>query len=160
MNGDSDNVRKILATGVKIDEEPTNDGYTSLHCAAQSGFVDIVALLLAAGCPKSMNCFDYVAHTPLMWAAQNGHYEIARILIEAGADLNANDESRIGDTAIRYAVAAGNFNLVKLLLDAGADPTIPGWMNVSALGKAESLANSAQQDSDAKRIYTLLKGAV
>lgn len=108
MDGDAKRVSELLAGDINIDAEPADEGYTALHCAVQSGRIEIVRLLLTAGCPKSLNDFDYVAHTPLMWAAQNGHHEIARALIEAGADLKANDESRIGDTAIVYAVEAGD----------------------------------------------------
>jgi hypothetical protein len=41
------------------------------------------------------------------------------------------------------------------LIAAGADPTIPGWMGLTALDRADD-----RDDLDASKIRVLLKGAV
>lgn len=101
---------------------------------------EIVEFLLSAGGKSALNKFDEVSRTPLMWAVEKGHFEIARMLIEAGADVNAFDEPRIGDTVLREAAELGSYQMIELLVNAGADPTIPGWMQLTALYMARKRA--------------------
>jgi len=75
-------------------------------------------------------------------------------LISAGADVNAHDEERIGNTVLHYAAEDGDSEAVELLLRAGADPEIPGWMGITAIGKAEQ-----RDDEKGRHILALLKEA-
>jgi Ankyrin repeat len=43
----------------------------------------------------------------------------------------------IGNTPLRDVAANCSFEVAKMLIDAGADPTIPGWMQITALHKAQ-----------------------
>jgi hypothetical protein len=45
--------------------------------------------------------------------------------------------------------------MARRLIDAGADPTIPGWMQLTAIHRA-----ARRTDADAGKVQRLLKGAV
>jgi hypothetical protein len=54
-----------------------------------------------------------------------------------------------------HSVAAEcSLAVAQLLVDAGADPRIPGWMQLTALHKAEG-----RRDEEGQRVYALLKKA-
>ena len=123
---------------------------SDLHFAAQDGDMSRVRHLLADG--RSPNAFDQISKTPLHYAAENGHIDIMRVLLEAGADVNAHDEARIGNTPLREVADGCSLAVATLLVDAGADPRIPGWMQLTALHKAEQ-----RKDQEGQRVYALLK---
>jgi ankyrin repeat protein len=106
-----------------------------LHFAAADGDLEKVKSLLAAGYP--INAFDdTLSYTPLHYAAKENQLNVVRYLIEAGADVNANEEEKIGNTVLMHVAANCSFEMAKTLVDAGADPTIPGWMQLTALDKS------------------------
>jgi ankyrin repeat protein len=111
--------------------------HEELHFAAQDGDVDKVSQLLNEG--YQPNLFDELGKTPLHYAARDGHLEVMRLLIDAGANVNANDERVIGNTPLRDVVDNCSFEVAKMLVEAGADPTIPGWMQITALYLAQKL---------------------
>jgi len=103
-----------------------------LHFAAAQGNLERVKALLTAGYP--INAFDdALSRTPLHHAARENHAEVVRYLIDAGADVNAHEEEKIGDTVLKHIAVNGSLEIIKILIDAGADPTIPGWMQLTAL---------------------------
>jgi ankyrin repeat protein len=106
-----------------------------LHLAAQDGDVERVAQLLKDD--YQTNVFDELGKTPLHYAVERGHLDVIRILLASGADINAHDEHVIGNTPLRDVAANCSFEVAKMLIDAGADPTIPGWMQITALHKAQ-----------------------
>ena len=124
---------------------------SDLHFAAQDGDLTRVRQLLADG--RSPNGFDEISKTPLHYAAENGHIAIMRVLMEAGADVNAHEEARIGNTPLRDVADECSLAVATLLVEAGADPRIPGWMQLTALHKAEQ-----RRDQEGQRVYALLKG--
>ena len=67
-------------------------GYTALTWACNTGYLEIVKCLLAAGADKDKAC-NY-GYTPLIGAATGGHAETVRLLLSAGADKYKAD---IGD---------------------------------------------------------------
>jgi ankyrin repeat protein len=105
-----------------------------LHFAAQDGDVEEVKRLLNVG--YQPNVFDELGKTPLHYAAEHGHLDVLRTLIALGADVNAHDERVIGNTPLREVAGNCSYDVAKILIDAGADPTIPGWMQITALHKA------------------------
>ena len=102
-----------------------------LHFAAEDGDLAEVNRLLSVG--YQLNEFDDLGKTPLHYAAERGHLEVLQLLLASGADVNANDERVIGNTPLREVVGNCSFEVAKILIDAGADPTIPGWMQLTAL---------------------------
>ena len=106
-----------------------------LHFAAQDGDVERVTRLLKDG--YQPNVFDDLGKTPLHYAAEGGHLDVLRLLLASGADVNAHDERVIGNTPLREVASNCCFEVAKILIDAGADPTIPGWMQLTALNEAQ-----------------------
>lgn len=137
-------VRALIAAGMTVAEEHPSDGLTSLHRAAEEGFVQVIEALLGAGGKSALGSFDYINRTPLICAVQKGHLEAARVLIDAGSDVNAHDEARAGDPALRRAIDEQNVEMVELLLRSGADPTVPGWMQVNCRARRIEVARLAQ----------------
>ena len=148
--------QEMIRSGHSVDDEPTDDGYTVLHRAVQDGDIEALRFFVAQGCPKSINSFDYIEHTPLIWAASEGRLQIARFLVESGADVNANCEERIGNTAIRGAVRAGDLRMCELLLESGADPSIPGWMQIDAVLQAKLSMEEDPESEVRVRILSLV----
>ena len=148
-------VQTLLAAGALVSEERPPDGVTSVHRAAELGYVNVIHTLLAADGKVALNSFDYISRTPLICAAHRGQLAAAQLLIEAGSELNAHDERRIGNPALRWAVEAKNEAMVRLLLKAGADPLIPGWMQLSALDEAASWKESRKPHL--RKIHDLLE---
>ena len=105
-----------------------------LHFAAHDGDVEEVKRLLNVG--YQPNVFDELGKTPLHYAAERGHLDVLRTLIASGADVNAHDERVIGNTPLREVADRCSYDVAKILIEAGADPTIPGWMQITALQKA------------------------
>ncbi len=120
-----------------------------LHYAAQHGKVEEVRQLLAEG--YNPNTFDDLAKTPLHYAAEREHIEIMQVLIEAGADVNAYEPAKVGNTPLREVADRCSFEAAKLLVDAGADPTIPGWMQLTALDLSKK-----RLKPEGKRVHQLL----
>src|SRR5262249_9454828 len=110
---------------------------TSLHAATEHRDHVTLKLLVSAPCDQVLDSFDYISRTPLMIAAESQDVIAASLLLESGANVNTHDEQKIGNTAIRCAAEVGSVEMVKLLLHFGADPTIPGWMNLTAIHKAQ-----------------------
>jgi ankyrin repeat protein len=127
---------RLITEGAKLDDIIENDGNTFLHDAAQAGDLMMVDFFLDHECPATIESFDYISNTPLIRASHIGRTEVVVRLLAARVNPNSNDEERIGNTAIREAVRGGHTEIVSLLLRSGADPTIPGWMNISAVDQA------------------------
>jgi len=90
--GDLNEVRALIATGVKPDTADY-DGRTPLHLAAAEGQLEVVRYLLAAGAVPRPT--DRWGGTPLSDAEANGHAEIAALLRRQAAEsapLSHSDE--------------------------------------------------------------------
>lgn len=105
-----------------------------LHDAAQSGDIEEVKRLLDEG--RQPNEFDDLGKTPLHYATEGRHLDVMKLLIDSGASVNAHDERVIGNTPLGEVAGSCSYEVAKLLIDSGADPTVPGWMQLTALHKA------------------------
>jgi ankyrin repeat protein len=134
-------VRALIGLGARVSEEQPDGGLgTSVHQAAAHGYTEALRELLSADGKVALNTFDDMSRTPLICAVDNGRLVEASLLLDAGADVDANDSEKIGNTALIHAVRERNLPMVKLLVTHGADPTIPGWMQLSALDRARDWA--------------------
>ncbi|MGE0392356.1 MAG: ankyrin repeat domain-containing protein [Vicinamibacterales bacterium] len=114
--GDSQAVTGLLARGVHPDE-PTADGTTALHWAAELGHAEMVRMLLARGAdPNRLNRYGA---SPLRSACLSGSPEAVEALLQAGATANAV-RAESGDTPLMIAARAGHLAIVKTLLAHGA----------------------------------------
>ena len=121
----------------------------NMHFAAQDGDMLKVKELIEAGYP--VNQFDEIGKTPLHYAAINEHMEVIRLLLDEGADVNAHKESYIGNTPLGEVAGSCSFDVAEILVEAGAVPTIPGWMQMTALHHAQR-----RKKPEGKKVYELL----
>ena len=124
----------------------------ALHFAASEGDLSKVKELIDQG--HDLNAFDDLSWTPLHHAVREEKYNVVKYLILAGADVNAHEEERIGETPLGEVAGNCKFKMAKLLIEAGADPTIPGWMQVTALHRA-----SERKKDEGRKVYELLQSA-
>jgi ankyrin repeat protein len=129
-----------------------------LHHAAREGDLASVHELLDRGYP--VNAFDFLGKTPLHYAVLAEHFAVVDALLRAGADVNAHDERTIGDTPLGEAASTCSLRMARLLIDAGADPTVPGWMQLSALDRAERRRQEQGTGSEGQAVFDFLREAV
>ena len=129
------------------------DEKEQLHFAAQDGNLAKVKELVEKG--YSVNQFDRdCSKTPLHYAVEGEHFEVVEFLINCGGNVNAYDKDKIGNTPLREVADECSLKMAKLLIAAGANPTIPGWMQLTALDKAEK-----RKTEEGAGVYRLLKEA-
>jgi hypothetical protein len=66
--------------------------------------------------------------------------------------VNAHDESVIGNTVLGDVASNCSFEVAQILVAAGADPTIPGWMQLTALDKSQE-----RKEPEGVRVHRLLE---
>lgn len=129
-----------------------SDETGELHYAAGDGDIRRIELLVAQGC--AVNAFDDLGFTPLHYAAREAKLDAIKVLLALGADVNAHDEKRAGNTPLAEVAGHCSFDVAKVLVEAGADPTIPGWMQLTALHRA-----SERKKLEGLKVFELLKNA-
>jgi ankyrin repeat protein len=85
-------------------------GQAAVHCAAESGSVEALRLLLDAGADPCSP--DAQGQTPLHFAAEEGRVECARVLLHAGASASAVYR---GATPYQWALNGGHSECAELL---------------------------------------------
>ncbi|KNC47506.1 uncharacterized protein AMSG_11713 [Thecamonas trahens ATCC 50062] len=135
-------VTEELLSHPDIDVHVTNTAAaTSLYLAAQSGSIEVVRMLLAAGANPNSAKDD--GWTPLMIAVHRRHLKVARVLIGSGAEVNQRNAN--GATALYVAAQLGFLAAVNLLLEAQASPlaakAVDGWtaLHVATTGGFEDV---------------------
>ncbi len=89
------------------------EGITPLIRAAQSGYLDIIKLLITK--KAQIDKKSKSGLTPLMMAVANGQIETVRLLLDNRA--NAKLTNDLGETLLIQAVKSGKTELVKMFLD-------------------------------------------
>jgi len=123
-----------------------------LHFAAMNNDLSWIEEELSRGRP--VNEYDDFGHTPLHWAVMKANEGAVRSLIAAGADVNAHDERVIGNTPLGEVAGNCTSCMASILVEARADPTIPGWMQLTALDRALT-----RKDRDGPAVIGLLRTA-
>lgn len=99
INGDTEEVTRLLEEGANPNEEEPEAGATALIIAADNDQTEAARILLEYGADP--NKADLYGYTPLMSAVFMENKEMVELLMDAGADPHLeNDE---GMTAITYA---------------------------------------------------------
>ncbi|KAG8011034.1 Ankyrin repeat domain-containing protein 6 [Nibea albiflora] len=143
--GQADNVVQLINKGAKV--AVTKYGRSPLHLAAYKGHIEVVHILLKAGCDLDIQ--DDGEQTALQRAAVVGNSDIISALIQEGCALDRQDKD--GNTALHEVSWHGFSQSVKLLVKAGA--------NAHAKNKAGNTAlHLACQNGHAQSSKVLLLG--
>ncbi|XP_056150191.1 ankyrin repeat domain-containing protein 6b [Lampris incognitus] len=143
--GQADNVVQLINKGAKV--AVTKYGRSPLHLAAYKGHIEVVRILLKAGCDLDIQ--DDGEQTALHRAAVVGNSDVIAALIQEGCALDRQDKD--GTTALHEVSWHGFSQSVKLLVKAGA--------NVHAKNKAGNTAlHLACQNGHAQSSKVLLLG--
>ncbi|XP_026885356.2 ankyrin repeat domain-containing protein 6b isoform X1 [Electrophorus electricus] len=124
--GHADHVVQLINKGAKV--AVTKYGRTPLHLAAYKGHMEVVRILLMAGCDLDIE--DDGDQTALHRAAVVGHNDVISALVQEGCALDRQDKD--GNTPLHEVAWHGFSQCVKLLVKAGA--------NVHAKNKAGNTA--------------------
>ncbi|XP_063078941.1 ankyrin repeat domain-containing protein 6b [Engraulis encrasicolus] len=143
--GQADNVVHLINKGATV--AVTKYGRTPLHLAAYKGHIEVVRILLKAGCDLDIE--DDGNQTALHRAAVVGNGDVIAALVQEGCALERQDKD--GNTALHEVSWHGFSQSVKLLVKAGA--------NVHAKNKAGNTAlHLACQNGHAQSTKVLLLG--
>jgi ankyrin repeat protein len=148
---DLEEFQKAIVNGVELNRVREITGISPMQVAIDNKSIKVLkAILLTEYGKKNINEFDETQHTPLMSTVREHNIAFTKILLDAGADVNVHDEPNIGNTAISEAVHEGENEIAALLLSHGANPTIPGWMQLNAIDRAQRRvkSNGTERDRD------------
>lgn len=136
---------QLINKGAKV--AVTKYGRSPLHLAAYKGHIEVVRILLKAGCDLDIQ--DDGEQTALQRAAVVGNSDVIGALIQEGCALDRQDKD--GNTALHEVSWHGFSQSVKLLVKAGA--------NVHAKNKAGNTAlHLSCQNGHAQSSKILLLG--
>jgi ankyrin repeat protein len=126
MTGDIDNVKLLLAHGVK----PS----AALAQAVTFGYTDLVHVLIEAGASAKLT--EGSGINLLHWAVIANRPEVIPDLVAAGVSLNAKDNSEFTPLMYAATIDFGDTAAIRALLEAGADPNIRNGEGRTALEQA------------------------
>ena len=118
LNGDL-NLCKMLINKHKFDlNMATNQGWTAVHCSAQSGNHELVAYFAGMGADIHLKTND--GRNCLHIAALKGHLNLCKMLV-GKHKVDANVADKRGWTAVHFSAKSGNSELVAFFECLGAD---------------------------------------
>ena len=135
--GDIQHVRVILQSHRNLKgsdwlSAQDGTGFTALHRAVERGHLEIVHLLIKAGC--KVDAVNGEGRTALMIASNNNKVKIIEVLISVGCIVNVVDNA--GETALHKAVKGGHLEIVHLLIKAGCNVNVANKVGETALHRA------------------------
>uniref|UniRef100_A0A8C6S9S6 Ankyrin repeat domain 6b n=1 Tax=Neogobius melanostomus TaxID=47308 RepID=A0A8C6S9S6_9GOBI len=143
--GQLQNVVQLINKGAEV--AVTKFGRSPLHLAAHKGHIEVVQVLLRAGCDLDIQ--DDGGQTALHRAAVQGNTQVISALLQESCALDRQDKD--GNTALHEVSWHGFSQSVKLLVKAGA--------NVHAKNKAGNTAlHLACQNGHTQSTKVLLLG--
>uniref|UniRef100_A0A8C2CCR5 CARD- and ANK-containing Inflammasome Adaptor Protein n=1 Tax=Cyprinus carpio TaxID=7962 RepID=A0A8C2CCR5_CYPCA len=115
----------LLRVGAQINSI-TQDGFTALHLASQSGHTEAVAQLLEG--KADIHVKDKQGRTALHWAAAQGEVGVIQLLLNSGSSTNATEKEK--KTPLHLAAMEGHTRAVSVLLAGKAKV---GLFNINPL---------------------------
>uniref|UniRef100_A0A8C2AG22 CARD- and ANK-containing Inflammasome Adaptor Protein n=1 Tax=Cyprinus carpio TaxID=7962 RepID=A0A8C2AG22_CYPCA len=109
--GDETLMALLLRVGAQINSV-TQDGFTPLHLASQSGHTEAVAQLLEG--KADIHVKDKQGRTALHWAAAQGEVGVIQLLLNSGSNTNATEKEK--KTPLHLAAMEGHTRAVSVLL--------------------------------------------
>lgn len=110
LDGDLEKVSELIETGIDLDAQ-CKQGWSALHCAAETVSPEVAAALVQAG--ANIEARDIYGNTPLwravMAAKSNG--SVIELLLKDGANPDSANES--GVSPLSLATSIGNYDLVQ-----------------------------------------------
>jgi ankyrin repeat protein len=127
-------VRLLLECGVDVNAQ-RKDSWTSLHCAAFKGRVEVAQVFLDCGANAKLETEK--GETALNLVSR-GEYDseehgvsVARLLLERGVDVNAQD--KVAWTSLHWAAYKGRVEVAQVLLNHGANVKLETEVGETAL---------------------------
>lgn len=125
-----------------------------LHFAAEDGDIEHVKRLVE--CDEPIDRFDELGFTPLHYAVKKENFDVVRYFLNRGIDINIHDEEHSGETPLGAVASSCSYKMAIFLIQNGANPTIPGWMQLTALYHAQKCS---KDDAEAESIIALIENA-
>ncbi|KAN0012094.1 hypothetical protein ACTFIU_000317 [Dictyostelium citrinum] len=116
INGNFEDVKKMIDSGNVNLEEGDFGGLHPLHFAARMGNIAIGQYLLDKG--VDINAENNYGSTPILEAVRRGEVEFVKFLISRGANLSIGDID--DNTPLHLAVMCEDGELIPILLEAGS----------------------------------------
>ena len=116
--GDIQYVRRILTSHIKGSDwlgAQDETGETALHAAVEGGYLEIIHLLIKAGCNVDVAFLN--DKCTLLNAVFHGNTELVKCLLKVGCNVNVVNQ--VGETALHRAVEEGYLEIILLLFKAG-----------------------------------------
>jgi ankyrin repeat protein len=110
--GNSALLERVLDMGVDVNVQ-AEDGYTALHCAAKTGQLVIISLLLTKGAAVDPLNTKIQERRPIHEAISARHVEAIAMLLHAGADILLPNAQ--GQTVIEYTGLVGDLQAAQTL---------------------------------------------
>ncbi|XP_039277205.1 protein fem-1 homolog B [Nilaparvata lugens] len=117
-----------LEGSVKV-ENVVVEGASALWCAADSGHLNVVKILVKGG--ANINHPTLSNSTPLRAACFEGYLDVVKYLTEHGADLTI--ANIYNNTCLMIAAFKGNRDIVSYLLEKGVDPDEKDYCGETAM---------------------------
>lgn len=116
MDGDTNQLSKILQANPNLVNVPDYDGNTTLHLAAMRGHAQAASFLLDRG--ADVNAQNHAGMTPLHLAAKEGFLDVVDVLLLRHPKMDIKDSR--GWTPLTWAEQSKHDDVANVLRNAGA----------------------------------------